>query len=74
VTLTLEGEVGANLVATLIELLGIEGAANAKGEASIDLGVVGQGDETTVIDLELFSPFVSVATSKKITLSIPWQS
>jgi hypothetical protein len=45
--------VGSDLVAALVELLGIEGTANAEGEAGIDLGVVGQGDETLVIDLEL---------------------
>jgi len=39
--LTLKGEAGAKLVARLVELLGIERATNAKGQAAVDLGVVG---------------------------------
>ena len=40
-------------MAGLVELLGVEGDANAEGEALVDLGVVGQGEETAVIDLGL---------------------
>jgi hypothetical protein len=52
--LTLEGEAGAELVARLVKFLRIEGAANAEGQAAVDLGVVGEGGDAAVVDLGLF--------------------
>lgn len=52
-SLTLKGEAGAELVAGLVQLLGIERAANAKGQAAVDLGVVGEGSNAEVVDLGL---------------------
>lgn len=51
--LTLKGEAGAELVAGLVELLGIEGTANAEGETAVDLGVVGEGCDAEVVNLSL---------------------
>ena len=52
-SLSLKGEAGAELVAGLVQLLGIKGAANAKGEARVDLGVVREGCNAGVVDLGL---------------------
>lgn len=57
--LTLKGEGCTNLVAGLVELLGIERSTNAKGEALVDLGVVCEGENTAVADLGLFH-FISI--------------
>ena len=51
--LTLKGEACAELVAGLVELLGIERAANTKGQPRVDLGVVGEGCNAEVVDLGL---------------------
>jgi hypothetical protein len=51
--LTLESEAGAELVAGLVKLLGIKGAANAEGKTAVDLGVVGEGCNAEVVDLGL---------------------
>lgn len=51
--LTLEREAGADLVAGLVQLLGIERAANAEGQTAVDLGVVGEGSNAEVVDLGL---------------------
>jgi hypothetical protein len=40
-------------VAGLVELLGIERTANAKGQTGVDLGVVGEGRNAEVVDLSL---------------------
>lgn len=40
-------------MAGLVELLGIERATDAKGQAAVDLGVVGEGSNTEVVDLGL---------------------
>lgn len=53
-SLTLEGEAGAELVAGFVQLLGIKGTANTKGEAAVDLGVVGKGRDAEVVDLGLY--------------------
>jgi len=53
VCLTLERKAGAELVAGLVQLLGVEGAADAEGKTGVDLGVVGQRGDTTVVDLSL---------------------
>lgn len=51
--LTLECKAGTELVAGLVELLGIERAANAEGQTAVDLGVVGKGRDAEVVDLGL---------------------
>jgi hypothetical protein len=51
--LTLKGEAGAELVAGLVQLLGIKGAANAKGQTAVHLGVVCEGCNAEVVDLGL---------------------
>ena len=51
--LTLEGERGADLVAGLVELGGVEGKTEAEGGAGVELGAVGKGGDTTVVDLDL---------------------
>lgn len=53
VHLRLEGEAGADLVGGLVQLLGVEGGADAEGDALVDLGVVGDGGDTAVVDLGL---------------------
>lgn len=40
-------------MAGLVQLLGIKGAANAKGQTAVDLGVVGEGCNAEVVDLGL---------------------
>jgi hypothetical protein len=40
-------------VAGLVELLGIERSTNTEGQAAVDLGVVGKGGNTKVVDLGL---------------------
>lgn len=52
--LTLKGEAGAELVASLVELLGIERAANAESQSAVDLGVVRERGNAEVVDLGLF--------------------
>ena len=51
--LTLEGEGGADLVAGLVELGGVEGKTEAEGGAGVELGAVGKGGDTAVVDLDL---------------------
>lgn len=51
--LTLKGEAGAELVAGLVQLLGIERATNTEGQTAVDLGVVGEGSNAEVVDLGL---------------------
>src|SRR5664279_3154226 len=53
-TLCLEGERAANLVGGLVELLGIEGCANAESDTGAEENVVCNGSNTTVVDLDLF--------------------
>lgn len=46
----------------LVELLGVEGSTNAEGDSLAEKDVVGDGSNTTVVDLALFvfkNPFVS---------------
>jgi hypothetical protein len=40
-------------VTGLVELLCVEGAADAEGEALVDLDVIGEGEDATVVDLGL---------------------
>ena len=66
--LTLEGKAGAELVAGLVELLGIERAANAEGQTAVDLGVVGEGGNAEVVDLGLrMVSWVWVLIAREIT-------
>jgi len=51
--LTLEGEGSADLVASLVELGGVEGETEAEGGAGVELGAVGKGGDTAVVDLDL---------------------
>lgn len=57
--LTLESERGTDLVAGLVELGGVEGKTEAEGGAGVELGAVGKGGDTAVVDLDLWL-FVSV--------------
>jgi hypothetical protein len=52
-TLCFEDEGGADLVGGLVELLGIKGAADAEGDTGAEENVVGDGCDTTVVDLGL---------------------
>lgn len=52
-SLTLKDEAGADLVAGLVELVGVERETDTEGGASVELGVVGKGGDTTVVDLGL---------------------
>jgi hypothetical protein len=52
--LTLEGERGADLVASLVELGGVEGQTEAESGAGVELGAVGKGGDTAVVDLDLW--------------------
>ena len=51
--LRLEGEAGTDLVGGLVELLGVEGGAQAQGDAGAEEDVVGNGGDTAVVDLAL---------------------
>ena len=51
--LCLENEASADLVGGLVELLGIEGGAKAESDARAEENVVGNGSDTTVVDLDL---------------------
>ena len=71
--LTLEGEAGADLVAGLVKLLGVERDADAESEALVDLGVVGEREETAVVDLGLF--ILLVNSSRALMWGdMPWQT
>jgi len=43
-----------DLVAALVDLLAVERETNTKGEARVDLCVVGEGDDTAVVNLGLY--------------------
>jgi hypothetical protein len=45
-------------VAGLVELGGVEGETEAEGGAGVELGAVGKGGDTAVVDLDL--DFVSM--------------
>lgn len=51
--LCLESQAGTNLVGSLIELLGIERGAEAKGDTGAEEHIVSDSGDTTVIDLGL---------------------
>jgi len=52
-TLCFEGEGGADLVGGLVELLGIEGGTKAESDTWAEENIVGDGCDTTVVDLDL---------------------
>lgn len=52
--LTLEGEGSADLVGGLVQVLGVERGPQTQSHTSSELDVVGQGGDTTVVDLGLF--------------------
>jgi hypothetical protein len=52
--LSLEGEAGANLVGSLVQVLGIERGTQAEGDTRAEENVVSQSGDTTVVDLGLF--------------------
>lgn len=60
--LALEGERGADLVAGLVELGGVEGETEAEGGAGVELGAVGEGGDTAVVDLDLWVTVLAVET------------
>ena len=41
-------------MASLVELGGVEGETEAEGGASVELGAVGKGGDTAVVDLDLW--------------------
>lgn len=41
-------------MASLVELGGVEGKTEAEGGAGVELGAVGKGGDTTVVDLDLW--------------------
>lgn len=74
--LTLEGEGSADLVAGLVELGGVEGETEAEGGAGVELGAVGEGGDTTVVDLDLLR-FCQYCWSGRWTprdaINLPWR-
>lgn len=71
--LTLESEAGAELVAGLVQLLGIERAANTESQTRVDLGVVGEGRNAEVVDLGLSIGLVSSLQMISRVQCVPWQ-
>lgn len=57
--LSLKGEAGADLVGSLVQVLGIKRGTQAKGDTGAEQDVVGQSGNTTVVDLGLFCRKVS---------------
>ena len=53
--LRLKGEASANLVGSLVQVLGIKGSTEAEGDTRAEKDVVGQSGNTTVVDLGLFT-------------------
>ena len=51
--LTFKGERGSDLVASLVEGLGVERKTEAESGTSVELGAVGKSGDTTVVDLGL---------------------
>lgn len=51
--LTFKSEADTNLVGGLVELLGIERSTKAQGDAGAEEDIVGNGSNTTVVDLGL---------------------
>ena len=53
--LTFKDKASTNLVAGFIQFLGVEGETHTKGESRVDLGIVGYGSDTLVVNLGLHS-------------------
>lgn len=51
--LTLKGEAGTELVGSLVELLGVEGATETQGNTLAEEDVVANGSDTAVVELDL---------------------
>jgi hypothetical protein len=51
--LTLESEAGADLVGSLVEVLGVEGSAQAEGDTRAEEDVVSESGNTAVVNLGL---------------------
>ena len=49
------------LVAGLVDLLGVEGGTETKGETRVDLGVVGDRSNAAVVDLALYRKLALVS-------------
>ena len=75
---TLKGERGADLVARLVKLSGVEGEAKAKGRAGVEFCAVGESGDAAVVDLGLESGCsVSMPTRGLQGLTaynIPWRN
>lgn len=54
IRLGLEGEAGANLVGSLVQVLGIKGSTEAEGDTRAEEDVVSQAGNTAVVDLGLY--------------------
>jgi hypothetical protein len=52
--LSLEGEAGADLVGSLVQVLGIKGSTEAEGNTRAEQDVVSQSGNTAVVDLGLY--------------------
>lgn len=55
--LALESQAGANLVASLVELVRVERQTQTEGGSAVDLGVVGQSCDSAVVDFDLACQF-----------------
>lgn len=53
-SLTLEGQAGTDLVASLVELGSVKRETETESGATVELGVVGKGSNTAVVDLGLW--------------------
>ena len=66
-------------MAGLVELGGVEGEAEAKGGAGVELGAVGKSGDTAVVDLDLWVEIVLVFSSKTFCCklgdqdNVPWR-
>lgn len=52
--LSFEGEAGTDLVGGLVQVLSVEGSTKTQSDARAEQDVVGQGGNTTVVDLSLY--------------------
>lgn len=75
--LSLEGEAGADLVGSLVQVLGIERGTEAEGDTRAEQDVVSQSGNTTVVDLSLYCEKIArlvVIHNRHInTLNEPWR-
>lgn len=66
--LCVEDEGGTDLVGSLVELLGIKGGSEAKGDTRAEENVVGDSGDTTVVDLDLFHVLAKLNLSSKFVV------